>query len=480
MGGGFDDGGGGKSGPTEVPVDYGFSGEAWVVRGGSRIPLKTSKEGKIKFQDNDHLVTGNGFIWGVKDECRPEGKERESAWLELFPNSEAKLSILDFEKKEEGGRVLGQLITGIELVRGLFWLKIESAEAIEKKLRLPSGCPQVEFKPDAGEFGRVKELTAFLGIDGNAITIFSTHGRILHKGLGIEVRPDRVGDAKITITQGAVYLANLVETTDMRITLARKMHKYLVAGSLKSGPASIDDSALYSLPPFSAPSEADRVIKREATRSSPNMDMLLDDYKTKLRAAESEMIEKRLAREKAFNEEYEGAPESIKAKAHRAIEKENSEDYKKYSQLEKQMGERLLENEKAFIESGKKGITATTKKASVNGKITFHEVVFEFSGVDRGIEMGFSKSKIGQEYLMLKFKVKNSSKKQVFLSPDEEFHLLCGTEQIPLKNYKLETNMGPGYSGEGHFLFVVSETASSFKLQAGKKLENKLEFAFNA
>lgn len=504
-GGGIDESSGRKGGPTEVPIGYGFSGEAWVMRGGSRMPLTTSTEGKMKFQDGDRLITGNGCIWGVEDDCRPEGKGRESARLEIFPQSEAILSVLDFEKKESGGRVLGQMITKIELVRGLFWLQMASADPVEKKLRL-SNCPQVEFKPDRGDFGRVKEVQAFIGIDNGSLVVFGTHCRLVHKALGVEARPDSVGDGKMTATQGALYLTNLVEGKDMRASLAYRLHKYMISGALKSGKGETGDSALYSLPPFNAPSEADRVEKRQASRASPGMDALLDGHRNKLRAAEDGMVERRLAREKAFREEYDGAPDYLKQKAHREIKDgqgpeevcrglaglekricedyarmaiQNREDYRGFSALERQLNEKLLADEKALIEAGRKGITATTKKSNVSGKLSYCEADFEFFGADRGIEMGLNKSRPGKEYLMLKFRVRSKSKKTAYHSPDSEVSLLCGGGEIPLHNYKMETAMGPGYSGEGHFLFVVPEAASSFTLQMGKKAGKKIAFSFS-
>ena len=505
-GGGIDDGSGKKGGPTEVFIGYGFSGEAWVVRAGGKIPLTTTNEGKIKFQDGDLLVTGNGFIWDVEGDCRPEGKGMESAWLELFPQSEARLSILDFEKKEGGGKVLGQLITRIELVRGLFWLQMASAGPVEKKLLL-SNCPPVEFKPDHGDFGRVKEVEAFIGIENGALIVFGTHCRLVHKGLGIEARPDSVGNGKITATAGALYLTNLVEDKDMRASLAYRLHKYLVSGSLKSGKGDADGSEIYSLPPFTVPGEGDRVVERQATHSAPDMDALLDNHRNKLRTAEDGLVERRLAREKAFREEYDDAPDYLKQKAHREIKEgqgpeevcrglaglekricedyvgmvmQNRAEYLEFSRLEKQLGEKLLADENALIEAGRKGITATTKKTSISGKLTYHEVEFEFSAAERGIGMGMNKSKMGKEYLMLKLRYANKSKKQTFLCPDEEFCLVRNGERIPLNNYKLETNMDPGYSGEGHLLFVVPENAGGFTLQVGKKLEGKQSFDFNA
>lgn len=479
MGGGGFGSGEKKSGPTEVPVGYGFSGEAWVVRGGARIPLTAPKEDKLKFRDGDTIATGNGCIWGVEDDCKPEGKGRESARLELFPQSEARLSILDFEKKESGGKVLGQLITGIEPIRGLFWVQMTSADAPEKKLRLPSGCPQVQFKPDAGEWGRTKDFSMFIGIDNGVLTVFGTHCRLVHRGLGMEARPYSVSKGKVTATTSALYLTDMGEKKDLRASLAMKLHKYMISGSLKSGRDEGGES-MYSLPPFAAPAAEDKVVKRAATRSAKGMDELRDDYWTRLRRAEDEMVEKRLAREKAFNEEYEGAPESVKEKAHKAIEKQNSEDYRKYSQLEKQLGEEHLAKEKELIEAGKRGLTATTKKSGISGKVAYHETEFEFYSCERGIEMGMRKAKPGMEYLVLKLRYANKSKKQVFLSPPEEFGLLCNGERVALDNYKLETNMDAGYSGEGELLFIVPESSGSFVLQVGKKLENKQEFSFSA
>ncbi|MFA6328521.1 MAG: hypothetical protein WCY41_03675 [Candidatus Micrarchaeia archaeon] len=497
MGGGSDGGAGAKSGPAEVPINYGFSGEAWLVRRGSRMQLKTGGKEKIKLQDGDRLATGNGYIWDSDTEATPYDKGRESSMFAIFPQSELEISILDFERKESGGKTLGQLVTCLSLVRGLFWVKITSADAIGRKLRLPSSVPQVEFKPGHGEYGRVKELTAAIGIDGGTLTIFNTHERVIHKGLGVEVRPDSVGDGKITATQSAIYLTNMVERKDMRALLARKVLKYLIAGAirqsagdgnrashdgapLQAGNAGDGDAALYSLPQFTAPSEDEKVVKRQAGRESPGMDGLLDEHKTRLRAAEDGMVEKRLAREKAFNEEYEGAPEKVKAKAHKAIERQNSDDYKAYSLLERQLREKHLEDEKKLIESGRHGMTASTKKAGISGSVEYHEVLFEFSSAERGIEMGAVKAKPGTEYLMLRFRVKNNSKKTAYMSPDEEFALVCGGNAIPLKNYKFETAMDAGYSGEGHLLFVVPENEGSFTLRVGKKLENKKEIGFSA
>ena len=404
-GGGFDDGTGKKRGPTEVPVGYSFSGEAWVARGGSRTQLTTEKEGKVKFRSGDRLVTGNGFIWDTSDSARPAGMGRESADFAMFPNSELELFLLDFEKKEDGGNVLGQMITGISLLRGLFWVHITSAGPIEKKLRISPDYPEVEFKPTYGEFGRMKELRTFIDLSNGALTVFSLDGRLVHKGLGVEARnvTEGLSDGKITATKSALYATNLRELPDQRAFLARKLLRYMMGGELKSGPAGADDSALYSLPPLAPPREEDRVVKRQASRSSPNMGALLDEHWNRLRAAEDEMVERRLAREKEFREEYEGAPESVREEAHREIKLKNEEEYLKYSKFEKQMREELLANEKALIEAGKKTITATTRKSGVGGKVAYHEVDFEFAGADRGIEMGLSKSKPGGEYLMLKF-----------------------------------------------------------------------------
>ncbi|MFA6907258.1 MAG: hypothetical protein WC263_00345 [Candidatus Micrarchaeia archaeon] len=482
MGGGGSGGAGAKGGPAEVPIEYGFSGEAWVVRRGSRMRLGAAGGGRMKLQDGDRLVTGNGFIWDRDADATPYGKERESSMFAVFPQSELEISILDFERKESSGRTLGQMVTRLSLVHGLFWVKITSADAIGRKLCLPQSCPQVEFKPDRGEYGRVKELAAFIGIDSGTLTVFSTHERVVHAGLGVEVRPESVGDGRVTATQSAVYLTNMVEKKDMRASLARKMLKYMLAGAIKPGEdaGGAGGEALYSLPPFTAPSEDEKVVKRQASKGPQGMDGLLDGHMSRMRAAEDGMVEKRLAREKAFNEEYEGAPEKVKAKAHKAIEKQNSEDYRAYSRLEREMREKLSDDQKKLAEAGRHGMTAGARKAGISGSVEYREVQFEFSGAERGTEMGAAKAKPGTEYLMLRFRVRNNSKKTAYMSPDEEFSLACGGETIPLKNYKFETAMDPGYSGEGHLLFVVPEREGSFTLRVGRKQEGKKELGFSA
>ena len=461
---------------TELPVPYKFSGEAYLLRNGSRILLNGSGENP-KLRNGDGLITGKGVVWEIEDGGSFTGKGVEDTRITMFPDSELILSIGEFKRDNEPVTV--QMITKVQLVKGLFRVLMSSADDLSKKLIIAPNFPKIEFKPLNGEFGRKKEIETCIELNENKITLFWMDAKIISPSLGVEAK---IGDAKIshgkiTITPTGVYATNLVEYPDKRITLAKKIYDYVSTGQIKQGPNS-EEAGQIILPPYSQIREEDRVVpQKKVTRTTTGFTELADEYWNKQRSAKDRWLEEAAIMRKEFDKEYEYAPKRLRDKMLKELQKKINAKYKEYSAEEKKLGEELGSKQLKSIDAGKKGLTAMTKAAPISKALQYRNVDFQFTVAEKGTEKGPLVCPKGKEFLLIRFKVNNKTK-QLFFSPDSEFSLLAENQLIPLDNYLLETNMDTGYSGEGFFQFRVPEEATSFVLQLGKKTDAKTTLAF--
>ena len=457
---------------VELPIPYDVSGTVYIVHMGSRQRILHSGRKNLKLSDGDKIITENGFFWSLGDAINRSGSGGDLTRFIMFPNSELELSAEVFEKENE--KVTGHSITGIKFVKGLFWFRVNVTGDLSRKVMFASGYPEIEFKPSYGEFTKRKEVAAMMELSNGTITIFGMSGRVIHKKLGVDARTGWSGTThgKITITNNAMYLTNLAENPDKRVSLIAKTINFM----LTSGAIGSDKPAEpMDLPPYSPVLEEDRVVKKAVSRSIKGEEETVDEYWTNERKREEALKDRIKTFEKEYKEKmgYDYAPQSLKNQVDQDILKKLDEFRIESAREWKRSGEEFKVKQRNLIEAGKKGITATTKTVNIDQKFVYRNVSFDFTKAERGIEMGMRKAKSGKEFLMVRFNVSNTSGKQLFFSPDEEFRAIADGQIIPLENYKLETNMDAGYSNEGHLLFIIPETAHSFIVEFGTKTKEK-------
>ncbi len=462
---------------TELLVPYKFSGEAYLVRNGSRILLGKNSEENPKLRTGDGLITKKGVIWGIEDGGEFKGKGVEDTKIVMFPESELILSIEEVKRSNEDVTV--QVITKVELVKGLFRILMSSASDLSKKIIIAPSFPKIEFKPLNGEFGRKKEISACIELNDNNITLFWFDGKVICPSLGIEatIGDSKISHGKITVTPTGVYATNLVEYPDKRITLTKKIYDYIISDQIKQGSNS-QEAGEINFPAYSRVREEDRVAQnKKVTRTMTGFKDLAGEYWNKQRNAEDRMKEESERMRKEFDKEYEFAPKKLREKMFKELEKKISAKYNEYSSEEKKLQEELVAKQQISISAGKKGLTAVTKTTNINKSIQYRNVDFQFTVAEKGTEKGPLVCPRGKEFLLVRFKVTNKMN-QLFFSPDSEFSVLADNQLINLDNYLLETNMDKGYSGEGFLQFRVPEESTSFVLQLGKKNEAKTTLNF--
>ena len=463
---------------VELPIPYIVSGTAWVTRGGRQMPLLHSKRKSFKLQSGDRLITGNGLILSMGDSTTKDGKSSERTRFIMFPDSELALSAETFERQNE--KITAHAITRMELVKGLFWVSISTVGDLNSMIKFPSDCPQLEFKAQHGEWGRRKEISAAIEVNNGTVTIFRMNERVVHKGLGLEARigTAAISNGKITATRNALYATNLGEHPDERVRFVCRTIDALSNTAIKG---SDQESERIVLPSYSPVAETDRITDRKASRSAKNMDQQSDEFWTHARKMEDDVRVKtaQFAKELKEREGYDYAPQVTKDRIDEEIKQKSYEIYDEYSRAEKRLREGSLNKEKDLIAAGKKGLTATTATAPIGKTFVCGDMSFELTTAEKGIEMGMRKAKTGKLFLLIRFRATNKASKPIFLSPDEEFRLLAGSETIPLDNYFLETNPDPGKVYEGRFQFIVPETASSFILEYGKKKDKKIQMGIS-
>lgn len=462
---------------TELPIPYKFSGEAYLVRNGSRILLGNENGENPKLRNGDGLITGKGVIWEIEDGGEFKGKGLEDTRIVMFPDSELVLSMEEVKRSNEDVTV--QLITKVQLVKGLFRILMSSADDLSKKLVIAPSFPKIEFKPLHGEFGRKKELEACIELSGNSITLFWFDGKVVCPFLGVEatIGDSKISHGKITITNTGAYATNLVEYPDKRVTLVKKIYDYITTNQIKSGPNSQDAGEIV-FPEYSRVREEDRVVpNKKVTRTMTGFKDLAGEYWNKQRNAEDRMHEESKKLREEFDKEYEFAPKKLREKMLKELEKKISAKYKDYSSEERKLREELAAKQQSSISAGKNGLTALTNTASINKALQYRNVDFVFTVAEKGTEKGPLVCPKGKEFLLVRFKV-NNKMNQLFFSPDSEFSILADNQLVNLDNYLLETNMDKGYSGEGFFQFRVPEESTSFVLQLGKKSETKVTLNF--
>ena len=457
-GGGFDAGKAKRQ--TDFPLTWKVYGRAYVLRGGSRIELKKGKD--VVLKDGDRLVTEDGYIYDIQDGATSYEQPAEKTWMILYPRGEAVISVHIFENDEDGGKITGHLITRIELVKGLFWVRASTNREVGEKLVLSPNFPQLEFKPESGEFGKRKEAEAIIELSNDSVTVFRMAGRVVHRSLGLEAGG---GGNKIVATRNGLYATKLAEYPDKRVKFVNELFRIIMNESrLLKGDGEGGD---FSMPDYSPVREEDHVVKREATRTVSGMKEIEEKYWNRMRKIEDEGKE----RVKQYRETYWNAPEELK----KAVQ----EDGLRRSREEKELHEEFNRKENELIEAGKKGLTAITKTGAINQTMQYREVGFNFSKAERGIEMGMRKSPNGKEFLLVWFSASNTSKNTVFFDPNAEFNLLADGESIQLDNYKLETALDPGKSSDGYLQFIILEKAKNFVVVIGKKIAPKMELKFS-
>lgn len=431
------------------------------------------------------------------------------------------------------------VIDNIELVRGLFHINITTSGDLKEVLIINKKYPSITFMPMMGKFGKIKNVNATIELNpDNSLTIFNTMNSIIHDASGLigksfeTLRP--IAKPKFVITKSNIYITDLAKNPDKRVELIEKrwmeLNKYQGFKSLEQGYASATSKETTNQ------YEADRIkqIKQELTNaecmSKPDPKLiaflksqlnikptvtvsneLKDSYKKGLNAYKPLMslIEGALPSYtpvmeadkvvvidvKRTSKSYDQLIEEHQARGHEITDVLNSLNYndaqfqsfkRAFSRGEKvpsaviELIRKEKENRQELESSVKglasdKGIVAQTASKSVNESLTYNKLKFNFTKIEKGTEINMARAPPGKEYLFIYFDVTNNSKNSEFIFPDEEVRLIVGSEVIPLRNYRMETNMDAGktYSGE-QFFFVVPNTSKEFTLELGKKILPKI------
>ncbi len=149
---------------TSYPINFKSLGDAYIKRGGSKIPLQ--KDGKddstLIIENGDVIATGRkSYAFEISDSstCKPDGWENKeySTDLMLFPESEMKLFIETKVKEPEPSQgdsmvhpstTITNTISKVELISGIFKIDITREKRdVNNILRLPSRYPEIEFMP---------------------------------------------------------------------------------------------------------------------------------------------------------------------------------------------------------------------------------------------------------------------------------------------------------------------------------------------
>ena len=513
---------------NHVKIGYAF-GDCFVRRGGSRIPLvRLPGAEELILRDGDVIVTGgNGHVSGIT--CTiPEGL-REERNMMVFPNSELVLRVKTINR----GKTQYDLITSFELVKGLFQVSIITTGRVEDALIIPSRYPAIEFKPMMGKFGREKNVNTIIELNfDNTLTLFMGMMTIVHKASGVEAKsfdPLRpVSKPKITVTRSAIYITDMAKSPDRRVeTIMKKfmeLDKHSARTSLESGykeysaketldkrqddrlkrieqelineecknnpdpkvmeflknqlkkkPSilvSNEDKKLYDkiqeikpdmnilespLPAYTPISESDKVVVKDVKRTTKNYGQIVAESMEKDEEIREALL--RMNKSDADLNYYK-----------RMLSQGKSVPPEMLDLINKQKANR------AALEAGvqtlgkDKGVTAQTASKDIDESLVYNKIEMHFTKVEKGTELNMSAAPPGKEYLMVYFDAVNKGSGQAFMYPDEEARLIVDGEVIPLRNYRMETNMDANkkYSGQQLF-FVVPENAKDFTIEFGKK-----------
>ena len=213
-----------------------------------------------------------------------------------------------------------------------------------------------------------------------------------------------------------------------------------------------------SLPQYNSISESDKIVIKDVKRTTKNY---------------MELVEENIAKEHKLSDELRKLNlNDVQFQEYKRMLKQGKAVPPKIRNLIKKQEENRTKMESGVKTLGSsKGVIAQTANKSINQVLKYNIFDFVFTKIEKGTELNFSKAPPGKEYLMVYFDVTNKGKGQQFMYPDEEVRVIINGETIPLRNYRMETNMDSGrtYKDE-QFFFVVPEDTKEFILELGKKI----------
>lgn len=546
-------GGGFKNVPStfwnnHLTVSYTF-GDCFVKRKGRKAPLtklagavtgylvngkKSSSWRKVEeirsegliLEGGDSIVTGrNGHVVGLSCVMPSESVPPS---ITVFPDSEVVLRVKTASRNEKIANPDGStavksttfnVITGFELLKGLFQVSITTTGNVEDALSIPSKYPAIEFKPMMGKFGKEKRINTIIELNpDNTLTIFGGMMTVVHKVSGVEAKgldPLRpVGSPKITVTRNAIYITDMSKVPDRRAeTITKKiMELYKHQSSSLIEREFNERTSKESL--NKRQEERIRQIKQEITneecKNKPDEKVLaflknqLGKAPSILISNEDKNLQKKMVAQikpdmnilESLLPEYTPVSESDRVVAkdvkrtgrsyeqiiteHAEKEREisdtlekmnkNSADlsyYKRMLNSGKSIPTEMLElinrqkANKAALEKNvqelgsNKGIMAQTVSKKIDESVTYNKVEMHFTKVEKGTELNMSAAPAGKEYLMIYFDSTNKGVGQAFFYPGEEARLVVEGEIIPLRNYRMETNKDPGKLYKDEQFFFV-------------------------
>ncbi len=136
--------------------DYRVFGEAYILRGGSRIRLwdyyfDRGKGPVTPLQDGDVIETKAGsYVWSIRSSPDPQRGEniddQDLIAIDIFPNSKARFSVRKSSSHPDTGEPEDKYVTNnvqavssVELMEGLFYAEIRGTSDVNQKLSASSG-----------------------------------------------------------------------------------------------------------------------------------------------------------------------------------------------------------------------------------------------------------------------------------------------------------------------------------------------------
>jgi hypothetical protein len=263
------------------PIVFNTFGKAYIKRSTKKVTLpESSAELPFIIKDGDIIGTEDkSFVLELKDETQDE--ENNYWHVFIFPNSELKISIQekvshpapgymvpsqvpDAIKRESTSTVYAHKIEGIELLSGLFNIKVKKAgRDVNNIVKFTSGFPEVEFNQAgglmnemvkdamekagaslgaaylskvAGALGELKssaskkgsdEINSFIELNKDgSVVIFATTSRVALKGsskMTKKISTAQYNPVKITAMRGTLYETDGSKSPDQRVEAIMKM-----------------------------------------------------------------------------------------------------------------------------------------------------------------------------------------------------------------------------------------------------------------
>ncbi|MFA5406277.1 MAG: hypothetical protein WC307_02880 [Candidatus Nanoarchaeia archaeon] len=508
-----------------VNIDV-FQGECYLKHNGGQILL--SKPGNFVVKDGDSIITGrNGYILGVSS---TESLSEERS-ISIYPNSEVRFNI----KKANGKDVIEsfELIKGLFTVGVLTKKEITSVIKINPNYPKINFKPSIGKVRKSNSINMSIEL-----MPNGSLVIFNIFGyNVVHERTGLIAKTfetlGMVLKPKITVTQAGIYVTDMSKHPDSRVDEINKrildigrtgsidmmkksytdmtsketydkreeerlaqIQQELINENCKEKPdpkvvdflkrqlgvaptiivsnetkdsfnigmssLKLSTSLDSPLPAYSAVSESDKVMPPKAVkRTAKSYDEIISEITDEQESIEEEIRKLMLpagAIEMYKRMQAEG--KSIPPKVADIISRLRS-------------SRRKLEEGVKNLASDK-GIVAQTASKNIDESIIYGKISLKFTKLEKGPEINMARAPAGKEYLFIYLDSVNKGKSDEFISPDEEFRLICNNEVIPLRNYRMETSKDPNklYSNEQLF-FVIPEDAEEFVLEIGKKTAAK-------